>query len=40
MKGYFCFVKTWKALMGSVEWNKKEDLVQDQALRHLKVSIT
>ena len=23
--------------MSSVEWNKKEDLVADQALRHLKV---
>lgn len=23
--------------MDAVEWNKKEDLVSDQALRHLKV---
>ncbi|XP_046846091.1 protein krasavietz-like [Xenia sp. Carnegie-2017] len=30
-------VLTWKALMSSVEWNKKEDLVADQALRHLKI---
>ncbi|KAK3712999.1 hypothetical protein QZH41_014107 [Actinostola sp. cb2023] len=26
----------WKAIMGEVEWNKKEELVADQALRHLK----
>ena len=25
--------------MSSVEWNKKEDLVADQALRHLKVGL-
>lgn len=25
--------------MGSVEWNKKEELVAEQALKHLKVSI-
>lgn len=30
-------VLTWKAVMSSVEWNKKEELVADQALRHLKV---
>ncbi|XP_028393525.1 basic leucine zipper and W2 domain-containing protein 1-like [Dendronephthya gigantea] len=30
-------VLTWRAIMSSVEWNKKEDLVADQALRHLKV---
>lgn len=30
-------ILTWKALMASVEWNKKEDLVADQALRHLKI---
>ena len=24
--------------MGSVEWNKKEELVAEQALKHLKVS--
>ncbi|XP_027044516.1 eIF5-mimic protein 2 [Pocillopora verrucosa] len=27
----------WKCLMRAVEWNKKEELVADQALRHLKV---
>jgi len=29
-------VLVWTTLMGTVEWNKKEDLVADQALRHLK----
>jgi hypothetical protein len=27
---------TWVALMSAVEWNKKEDLVLEQALKHLK----
>ncbi|XP_068669859.1 eIF5-mimic protein 2-like [Montipora capricornis] len=27
----------WKGLMRAVEWNKKEELVHDQALKHLKV---
>ncbi|XP_031564656.1 basic leucine zipper and W2 domain-containing protein 1-like [Actinia tenebrosa] len=26
----------WKAIMQEVEWNKKEEIVADQALRHLK----
>ena len=26
--------------MGSVEWNKKEELVAEQALKHLKVRCT
>ncbi|KXJ21157.1 basic leucine zipper and W2 domain-containing protein 1 [Exaiptasia diaphana] len=26
----------WKSVMGEVEWNKKEELVAEQALRHLK----
>ena len=26
--------------MASVEWNKKEELVADQALKHLKVTFT
>lgn len=26
----------WQCTMSSVEWNKKEDLLQEQALRHLK----
>ncbi|XP_076323262.1 eIF5-mimic protein 1-like isoform X2 [Tachypleus tridentatus] len=29
-------VLVWKTLMAAVEWNKKEELVADQALRHLK----
>lgn len=27
----------WKGLMKAVEWNKKEELLHDQALRHLKI---
>ena len=27
----------WKVLMRNVEWNKKEELVAEQALRYLKV---
>ena len=30
-------VLIWSTLMGTVEWNRKEDLVADQALEHLKV---
>lgn len=26
----------WSSVMGAVEWNKKEDLVLEQALKHLK----
>jgi len=29
-------VLIWTCVMTSVEWNKKEDLLQDQALRHVK----
>ena len=29
--------QVWKGLMRAVEWNKKEELGADQALRHLKV---
>jgi len=29
-------VLVWVTLMGTVEWNKKEDLVAEQALKHLK----
>lgn len=28
----------WSSLMGCVEWNKKEELVTEQAIKHLKVS--
>ena len=30
------FFQIWTSVMSCVEWNKKEDLLQDQALRHLK----
>lgn len=29
-------VMTWNTLMNGIEWNKKEELVADQALKHLK----
>jgi len=29
-------VMIWNCVMSAVEWNKKEDLLQEQALRHLK----
>ncbi|XP_065053626.1 eIF5-mimic protein 2-like [Rhopilema esculentum] len=29
-------LQLWKTVMASVEWNKKEELVADQALKHLK----
>lgn len=29
----------WSCLMNAVEWNKKEELVTEQALKHLKVKI-
>jgi hypothetical protein len=29
-------VMVWNTLMNAVEWNKKEELVADQALKHLK----
>lgn len=29
-------VLLWSTLMSAVEWNKKEDLVAEQALKHLK----
>ena len=27
----------WACLMNAVEWNKKEELLTEQALKHLKV---
>ena len=30
----------WRAIMSAVEWNKKEELVAEQALKHLKVRHT
>lgn len=32
-------VQLWRCIMSSVEWNKKEELVAEQALKHLKVSL-
>ena len=34
-----CPLQLWRCVMGSVEWNKKEELVAEQALKHLKVCI-
>ncbi|MEQ2181583.1 Basic leucine zipper and W2 domain-containing protein 1-A, partial [Goodea atripinnis] len=28
----------WSSVMSSVEWNKKEELVAEQAIKHLKVT--
>jgi len=33
-------ISIWNAVMASVEWNKKEDLVAEQALKHLKQYLT
>ncbi|XP_059091245.1 protein krasavietz-like isoform X2 [Tigriopus californicus] len=33
---YDAVVMIWSCVMSAVEWNKKEDLLQDQAMRHLK----
>ena len=30
------FLKVWNTIMNGVEWNKKEELVAEQALKHLK----
>ena len=30
------YLQIWNCVMSAVEWNKKEDLLQEQALRHLK----
>lgn len=29
----------WTSVMSCVEWNKKEELVTEQAIKHLKVSV-
>lgn len=29
----------WASVMSSVEWNKKEELVTEQAIKHLKVKL-
>lgn len=36
MQEYEVVVMVWSTLMNAVEWNKKEELVADQALKHLK----
>ena len=33
-------VLIWQCIMTGIEWNKKEDLLQDQALRHLKQHVS
>lgn len=30
------YVQIWSSVMADVEWNKKEELVADQALKHLR----
>ena len=34
-----CVFQLWRCVMDSVEWNKKEELVAEQALKHLMVCI-
>lgn len=36
MQEHEMVVMVWNTLMNAVEWNKKEELVADQALKHLK----
>lgn len=33
----FGLLQIWAALMAAIEWNKKEELVAEQALKHIKV---
>ena len=33
---YKCFLQVWNRLINAVEWNKKEELVAEQALKHLR----
>lgn len=33
---YCLFFQLWNTVMGAVEWNKKEELVAEQALKHLR----
>lgn len=37
MQDHEVVVLVWNTLMNAVEWNKKEELVADQAVRHLQV---
>ena len=32
-----CGLQIWNTVMQAVEWNKKEDLVAEQAMKHLRV---
>lgn len=34
---YLCCSQIWGVVMGQAEWNKKEELVAEQALKHLKI---
>lgn len=36
MKCLHCILQIWSTIMSLGEWNKKEELVTDQAVRHLK----
>jgi hypothetical protein len=36
MQEHETVIMVWNTLMNAVEWNKKDDLVADQAMRHLK----
>lgn len=33
---FFVYAQIWTTIMGMAEWNKKEELVTDQALKHLR----
>lgn len=37
MQEYEVCVMAWTSIMTAVEWNKKEELVADQALKHLRI---
>ena len=37
---WYLLPQLWRCIMGSVEWNKKEELVAEQALKHLKVCVS
>ena len=37
MQEYEVVVMCWTSIMNAVEWNKKEELVADQSLKHLRV---
>ncbi len=32
-------MQLWRCIMNSVEWNKKEELVAEQAMKYLKVRL-